>query len=71
MESNPACLNRYEHDVKTIIELPDQVNAFKKVLPDLMYLPKVDVVAADEIPAVLLRALVWGSKHINDFERTD
>ena len=32
---------------------------------------KVGVVAPDEISAVLLRSLVLGSEHINDFERSD
>ena len=53
------------------MELSDHVNAFKKVLPDLINLTKVDVVAPDEISAVLLRALVWGSRQINDFEITN
>ena len=41
------------------MELPDHVNAFKKVLPDLINLIKVDVVGHDEILAVLLRVLVY------------
>ena len=32
---------------------------------------KVGVVATDEISAVLLRSLVWGSEQICDLERTD
>ena len=53
------------------MELPDHVNASKKVLPDLIILTKVGAVATDEISSVLLRSLVWGSEQINDFERTD
>ena len=52
------------------MELPDHVNVSKN-LPDLISLTKVSVVAPDEILAILLRSLVWGSKQINDFERTD
>ena len=40
------------------MELPDHVHAFKKVLPDSINLTKVDVVAPDEISAVLLSVLV-------------
>ena len=69
-ESNHACLNGDEHDFKNIMELPDHVNVSKN-LPDLISLTKVSVVASDEILAILLRALVWGSEQINDFERTD
>ena len=43
----------------------------QKNLPDLINLTKVGVVAPDEILAILLRSLVWGSQQINDFERTD
>ena len=43
----------------------------QKVLPDLINLTKVGIVAPDEISAVLLRSLVWGSEQINDFEKTD
>ena len=31
-------------------------------LPDMINLTKVDYVATDEISAVLLRSLVWGSE---------
>ena len=44
------------------MELPDHV------LPDLNNLTKVGVVATDEILAVLLRSLVWGSEQINDLK---
>ena len=57
-EPNPACLNYDEHDVKNIMELPNHINTFKKVLIDLINLPKVDVGAHDEISAVLLRVHV-------------
>ena len=53
------------------MELTDHVIAFKKVLPDLIDLTKVDVDAPDKVSAVLLRALVWASKQINDFEITN
>ena len=42
----------------------------KKVLSDLINLTKVGIAATDEILAVLPRSLMWGSKQINDFERT-
>ena len=45
------------------MELPDHV------LPDLISLTNDGVVATDEISAVLLRSLVWGSEQINDFEK--
>ena len=48
------------------MEMPDHVNA-----SNLLNLTKVGVVATDEVSAVLLRSLEWGSEQTNDFERRD